>query len=106
MGAGPAAGRAEAGEGLANGLGGEGGGEGLAPHLTAENRAARTHLATVAKTEPPVEEMSEVEAKKFEAEQLAMLTERDAKIAELEGKSHTGGGFFSNIMGGKKKGKK
>jgi molecular chaperone DnaJ len=29
-----------------------------------------------------------------------------AKIAELEGKSHNGGGFFSNIMGGKKKGKK
>jgi len=29
-----------------------------------------------------------------------------AKIAELEGKNHGGGGFFSNIMGGKKKGKK
>jgi molecular chaperone DnaJ len=29
-----------------------------------------------------------------------------AKIAELEGKSHSNGGFFSNIMGGKKKGKK
>jgi molecular chaperone DnaJ len=29
-----------------------------------------------------------------------------AKIAELEGKSHNDGGFFSNIMGGKKKGKK
>ncbi len=29
------------------------------------------------------------------------------KIAEMEGKSHNGGGFFSNIMGGgKKKGKK
>jgi molecular chaperone DnaJ len=28
-----------------------------------------------------------------------------AKIAELEGKNHSGGGFFSNIMG-KKKGKK
>ncbi len=29
-----------------------------------------------------------------------------AKIAELEGKNHSSGGFFSNIMGGKKKGKK
>jgi molecular chaperone DnaJ len=29
-----------------------------------------------------------------------------AKIADLEGKNHGGGGFFSNIMGGKKKGKK
>jgi molecular chaperone DnaJ len=29
-----------------------------------------------------------------------------AKIADLEGKSHNSGGFFSNIMGGKKKGKK
>jgi molecular chaperone DnaJ len=29
-----------------------------------------------------------------------------AKIAELEGKSHNSGGFFSTIMGGKKKGKK
>jgi molecular chaperone DnaJ len=28
------------------------------------------------------------------------------KIAELEGKNHGGGGFFSTIMGGKKKGKK
>jgi hypothetical protein len=28
------------------------------------------------------------------------------KIADLEGKSHNSGGFFSNIMGGKKKGKK
>lgn len=29
-----------------------------------------------------------------------------AKIAELEGKNQSSGGFFSNIMGGKKKGKK
>jgi molecular chaperone DnaJ len=29
-----------------------------------------------------------------------------AKIAELDGKNHPGTGFFSNIMGGKKKGKK
>jgi molecular chaperone DnaJ len=28
------------------------------------------------------------------------------RIAELEGKNHGGGGFFSSIMGGKKKGKK
>jgi molecular chaperone DnaJ len=29
-----------------------------------------------------------------------------AKIADLEGKSYNSGSFFSNIMGGKKKGKK
>ena len=32
--------------------------------------------------------------------------EFEKPIADLEGKNHGGGGFFSSIMGGKKKGKK